>query len=316
MSPLVAVVGPTGSGKSDLAIYLALRFNGEVINCDSVQVYRLFNIGTAKSDEDQRRGVPHHLIDVCEPTEVFTAGDYCRRAREAIAEIAARGRLPIVVGDTGFYLRALLHGLFKGPERDAALRERLAARRPGSLHRLLTRLDPAAAARIHPNDTNKLIRAMEVVLTAGRPLSQLHQAGRDPLVGYRILLLGLNPPRAELYQNLDARVREMFGGGLTAEVSSILGRGIPSTAKPFESLGYAQTLRLLRGEITENQAVADTQMQTRRYAKRQWTWFRREAGVEWLDGFGGDKAVGLAAEQKVQQLTEQFPGSPVWMSVS
>jgi tRNA dimethylallyltransferase len=199
--PLVAVVGPTGSGKSDLALRLAGEFAGEIVNCDSLQVFRYFDIGTAKTPPAARRGIPHHLIDVADPDQLFTAGEYARLARGAIAAISARGRLPIVAGGTGFYLRALLDGLFAGPSRDPGLRLRLAARetrRPGSLHRLLRRFDSQAAARIHPHDVPKVTRALEVCLLTRRPVSELFREGRDPLAGYRVLKLGLEPGRDAL----------------------------------------------------------------------------------------------------------------------
>lgn len=289
--PLIVVAGPTGSGKSELALRLAEKFSGEIVNCDSVQVYRHFDIGSAKLSEPERLAIPHHLIDIAAPDEPFTAGDYARCARAALSAIAARVRVPIVAGGTGFYLRALLEGLFEGPSRDETLRARLAARRAGSLHRLLRRFDPPSAARIHPNDANKLIRALEVILLERRPLSELHRAGRDPLVGFRILKLILDPPREELYARLDRRVSAMFAGGLVEETRAILALGYPAHAKPFESLGYKQALSEIQGTITRQMAIADAQLQTRRYAKRQWTWFRREAGAEWIAGFGDDPTV-------------------------
>ncbi len=199
--PLVAIAGPTGSGKSDLALALAERYRGEIVNCDSIQVYRGFDIGAAKLPEAARRGIPHHLIDIVGPGELFTAGEYARRAREALGEISARGRLPILAGGTGFYLRALLDGLFAGPTRDQAVRDRLAARetrRAGSLHRLLRRFDPAAAARIHPNDTPKVMRAVEIRMLSRRPATEMFGNGRQALTGYRTLKLGLLPDREAL----------------------------------------------------------------------------------------------------------------------
>jgi tRNA dimethylallyltransferase len=292
--PLIVIAGPTGSGKSALALRVAESLCGEIVNCDSIQVYRHFNIGAAKLGESERRGIPHHLIDVADPDEQFTAGEYARRGRRILDDIAARGRLPVVAGGTGFYLRALLQGLFSGPERDAGLRERLAGRevrRPGSLHRILSRLDKASAERIHANDVHKLIRALEVRLAGNRPITEFFQDGSDPLVGFRVLKLILNPPRPELYSKLDARLRWMFDNGLVEETQALLNLGFAGSLKPFESLGYLQALKLLRGELPPEQAIAEAQMQTRRYAKRQITWFRREEGSIWLNGFGTDAEV-------------------------
>ena len=217
---MVAVAGPTGSGKSDLALLLAEKFDGEIVNCDSLQVYRHFDIGTAKLPLAERRGIPHHLIDILNPDQLFTAGEYARLARTTIAEISARGRLPIVAGGTGFYLRALLEGLFEGPVRDQPLRDRLSARearRPGSLHRLLRRLDSAAAGKIHANDIPKVTRALEICLLTRQPVSRLFQRGRDALRGYRTLKLGLLPDREALNPRLDARCAWMFEHGLVEE---------------------------------------------------------------------------------------------------
>jgi tRNA dimethylallyltransferase len=287
--PLVAVAGPTGSGKSELALRLAEEFNGEIVNCDSLQVFRYFDIGTAKLPPDERRGIPHHLIDIVDPDDLFTAGEYARLARGAIAGISARGKLPIVAGGTGFYLRALLDGLFEGPSRNQPLRDRLAARearRPGSLHRLLTRFDATAASRIHSNDIPKVTRALEVCLVTRRPVSELFQEGRDGLRGYRTVKLGLLPDRDVLYPRLDARCAWMFENGLVQEVRGILERGFATSCKPFESHGYKQTLQHLNGELNLREAIFYAQRNTRNYAKRQLTWFRREAGLVWIKGFG------------------------------
>jgi tRNA dimethylallyltransferase len=286
--PLVAVVGPTGSGKSDLALDIAQHFDGEIINCDSLQVYRHFDIGTAKLPPDERRGVPHHLIDILNPDELFTAGEYARAARECLAEISQRSRLPILAGGTGFYLRALLDGLFEGPSRDQSLRDRLAlreARRAGSLHRLLTRFDAATARKIHPHDVPKVTRALEVCLLTRRPVSELFLEGRDALGGYRTLKLGLLPDRDALYERLDQRCAAMFANGLVEEVRHILELGYSAELKPFESHGYRQALQSIRGELNLREAVFYAQRNTRQYAKRQLTWFRREAGLVWLKGF-------------------------------
>ena len=289
---LLVILGPTASGKSSLAIHLAEQFAGEIVSCDSVAVYRHFEIGTAKPSQAERARIPHHLIDVAEPVERFTAGQYARQARVAVNEVKDRGHLPIVVGGTGLYLRALLEGLFPGPQRSDQLRERLRARvaERGSqhLHRILRRLDPLAAANIHANDTPKLVRAVEVCLTARAPMSHLwRERGRDPLTGYRILRVGLNPSREELYRRINARAAKMFDDGLAAETQTLLerygaGRNIP----PIHSLGYAQALQHLGGELTLEQAIAAAQQGHRNYAKRQVTWFRREPNVHWLEGFG------------------------------
>jgi tRNA dimethylallyltransferase len=285
-----------------LALALAAAFDGEIVNCDSLQVYRYFDIGTAKLPEAARRGIPHHLIDILDPGEVFTAGDYARWARETIGAISARGRIPIVAGGTGFYLRALLEGLFAGPSRDQVLRDRLSARearRRGSLHRLLTRFDPAAAARIHPHDEPKVTRALEVRLLARRPASEMFQTGRDALLGYRTLKLGLLPERGALYERLDERCRRMFEAGLAAEVRRILALGFPASCKPFESHGYKQALESIRGEVSLPEALLDAQRNTRNYAKRQITWFRRETGIVWLPGFGDSEEIRRSAIGRV-----------------
>jgi tRNA dimethylallyltransferase len=291
---LPIVLGPTASGKSELAIHIALALGGEIVNCDSLQIYRGFDVGTAKVPEAARRGVPHHLIDVADPSQVFTAGEYSRVARDLLHQIAQRGRIAVVVGGTGFYLRALLDGLFSGPVRDAAIRARLErreGRRPGSLHRILSRLDPAAAARIHPNDKSKIIRALEVRLLEGKPISEVFLRGRDKLEGFHPIKIGLNPPRPLLYHRMDARAVRMFEQGLLEEVRGLLGSGVPREAKPFESLGYKQALAMIDGRMTPEQALAATQVETRRYAKRQLTWFRKEQSVHWLHGFGEEPAV-------------------------
>lgn len=286
---MVAVAGPTGSGKSAIALDLAEAFDGEIVNCDSLQVYRHFDIGTAKLPMAERRGIPHHLIDIVNPDELFTAGEYARLARRTLAGISRRGKLPILAGGTGFYLRALLDGLFQGPARDQPLRDRLAARerrRPGSLHRLLGRFDSAAAQKIHANDVPKVTRALEVCLLTGRPATELFGAGRDALEGYRTLKLGLLPDRDALYSRLDARCAQMFEAGLVDEARRILSLGFAAACKPFESHGYKQALQQIRGELSPPDAVFYAQRNTRNYAKRQLTWFRREPGLVWLKGFG------------------------------
>jgi tRNA dimethylallyltransferase len=291
---LLVILGPTASGKSSLAIHLAELFSGEIVSCDSVAVYRNFEIGTAKPSVADRARVPHHLIDVAEPAEPFTAGEYARQARAALADITSRNKFPIVVGGTGLYLRALLEGLFPGPQRSDQLRERLRARADerssAYLHKILRRLDSTAAANIHPNDAAKLVRAIEVCLTAREPMSDLvRQQGRDPLTGYRILRLGLTPPREQLYDRINRRAAQMFTDGLIAETQSLLARyGDARNITPIHSLGYSQAVQHLRGELTLEQAIAAAQQGHRNYAKRQMTWFRREPDVTWLAGFGDD----------------------------
>lgn len=294
---LVVILGPTASGKSSLAITLARRFNGEIVSCDSVAVYRDFEIGTAKASLADRALVPHYLIDIADPGETFTAGEYARQGRAVIAEISRRGKLPIVVGGTGLYLRALLEGLFPGPQRSEELRERLrekAAQRGSShLHRILARLDSSSASQIHPNDAPKLIRAIEVCLAARQPMTELWEArGRDQLTGYGILRLGLNPDRQQLYARINHRAAAMFEHGLVDETRQLLAKHpLLSASAPFTSLGYRQAIAHLAGELTLAEAIALTQQGHRNYAKRQMTWFRREPEVTWLSGFGDDKGI-------------------------
>jgi tRNA dimethylallyltransferase len=297
---LVVVLGPTASGKTALSLALARHFHGEIVNCDSVAMYREFEIGTAKPAAEERARAPHHLFDIVEPTAFITAGEYARRARGVLSEIKSRARLPIVVGGTGLYLRALLDGLFPGPQRSEELRERLRERaeKPGHLHRILQRLDPATAEKVHSNDLPKLIRAIEVCLASRNPMSDLWKQGRDPLQGFRILRLGLNPDREALYARINERARHMFEIGLVDETQRLLQK-YGDAARPLGSLGYKQAVQLLRGEMTRDAAIATAQQAHRNYSKRQRTWFRREPEVSWLAGFGDDKSIQVQAIARV-----------------
>jgi tRNA dimethylallyltransferase len=303
----VLLLGPTGSGKTALSLALAGRFNGEIVSCDSVAVYRGMDLGSAKPSRAEQARAPHHLIDVANPDEPFTAGEYSRRARAALRDIASRGKLPIVTGGTGLYLRALTEGLFAGPARQEELRERLrrSAERHGGawLHRLLTRLDPASAARIHANDAPKLIRAIEVCLAGRRPMSEvlaIPETRNDPLTGFRLLRIGLDPPRAALYERLNERCAAMFSRGLVEETRGLLARYGP--VKALDSLGYRQGLAVLAGSLTLEAAAEAAQQGHRNYAKRQMTWFRREPEVRWMDGFGDAVETIAAASALVEPL--------------
>lgn len=286
---LVAILGPTASGKTPLSLFLAEQLQGEIVSCDSVAVYRELEIGAAKPSQEERQRVRHHLIDVVSPAEIFTAGDYSRLARGALDDIRSRQHLSIVVGGTGLYLRALFEGLFAGPPRSEDLRQRLreraAERGPEYLHRILLKLDPAAAQAIHANDVAKTIRALEICLTSRRRMTDMWQQGRDPLQGFRILRLGLNPDREALYQRINRRAQQMFQNGLVEETRSLVERYGGSTGV-LNSLGYKQAMQYLRGDLTIEQAITLAQQGHRNYAKRQMTWLRREPDVHWMSGFG------------------------------
>jgi tRNA dimethylallyltransferase len=309
--PVVAILGATASGKSSLALFLAARFPGEILNCDSLQMVRYFDIGSAKVPVEERQGIRHHFLDILEPDEQFAAGEYMRQARAVLDEVSARGKLPIVVGGTGFYLRALLEGLFPGPKRSPELRARLRRRAQQKssayMHRLLRRLDAAAASRIHPNDSPKLIRAVEVCLLARRPVTELFGQGRPALENYSVLKLGLNPPREALYAKINERAQWMFDHGLMEEVRGILRKGYPPDLPPFRSHGYRQAVDFLEGKISLEEAIYHAQTRTRQYAKRQMTWFRREAQVHWFAGFGDNPAV----QQQACALVAALFAAPV-----
>jgi tRNA dimethylallyltransferase len=337
---LIVVLGPTASGKSALGIEIAKRVNGEILVCDSTQLYRHFDIGTAKVVPRDRQNIPHHLVDLVEHDEVFTAGDYRRHALLALDALRARGKTPVITAGTGLYLRALLEGLDDAPARSEELRSRLRAivesRGSAHLHKILARLDPSAAARIAPRDTPKIIRAIEMRVLTGKPLAEIFSGNRvevrksargeirvnsraessieagvgvevgvgdiarlgvreNALKGYAITKIGLLPPRAALYARIDARVNEMLAAGWLDEVRALVARGVADNVKPFQFIGYADLRAHLEGRITLADAVARIQQSTRRFAKRQLTWFRREPNVHWLEAFGDEPETTAAA---------------------
>ena len=336
---LIVILGPTASGKSALAIELAKRLNGEILVCDSTQVYRHFDIGTAKVSPRDQSGIPHHLVDLVEPDEVFTAGDYRRHALLALDDLRCRSKLPILAAGTGLYLRALLEGLADAPTRSEELRDRLRRsakqRGPVHLHKILARLDPASAARIAPRDAQKIIRAIEMRILAGKPVAEIFRASRaaargevrekdrrevrnNALEGYAITKIGLAPPRPALYARIDARVNEMLAAGWLDEVRALVSsgvrdkarenvRGIAPDSKPFQFIGYADLRAHLEGRIPLAAAVANIQQSTRRFAKRQLTWFRREPDVHWLDSFG-DADETIAAALRIASGQADFRG--------
>jgi tRNA dimethylallyltransferase len=309
LAPLLVVVGPTGAGKSHLALHLAQALNGEILNCDSVQVYCGLEIGSAKLRLHERRGIPHHLIDIVEPGGELTAGGYASLARAVLCDLKARRVLPIVVGGTGFYLRALLAGLSPAPPRDPHLRTRLAAlaaRRPAALHRFLRRHDRASAARIHQNDRQKLIRAIELTRLAGQPASRVQSFPRHRLEGFRIFEIGLDPRRRSFQEALDGRSAEMFRSGLIEETRALLESGVDPRAKSLQTLGYKQAVEFLSGRLSFEDTVRQCQTKTRQYAKRQMTWFRADPAIHWLPGFGSDPAVQAEALTLARQFLAGF----------
>jgi len=287
---VVAVLGPTATGKSALALAIAGRFGGEIVNCDSTAVYRGFDIGTDKVPLDERRGIPHHLIDIADPTFEYTAAQYARDAAAAIREIHGRGRLPIVAGGTGFYFRALTRGLFPGPGRDAAWRARLdavAARRGVErLHKILRRVDPASADRIQPRDQKRIVRALEVFFLTGRPLTDHFAETQSPLPDVDVVAIGLTLPAPRIAERVAARVDEQFARGLLDEMRSLLAAGVPESARPFGGLVYRQAIEHLHGLRDETATRALIVQENRRYAKRQLIWFRKEPNLIWFDGPG------------------------------
>jgi tRNA dimethylallyltransferase len=292
---LVAVVGPTASGKSALGVWLAERLGGEVVVCDSTQLYRGFDIGTAKPSASERRGIPHHLIDMFGPADGATAGGYRQLALSVLEDFRRRKKLPIFTVGTGLYLRALLEGLAEVPQRSEELRGRLRASAeehpPGHLYKVLKRLDPETASKIAAADKQKLIRAIEVCLLARKPISELHREGRVPLEGWRALKIGLNPPRDQLIERIHSRMDAMLERGWLEEVKSLLASGTSEDAKPFDFIGYRELRAALQKKISLAEAREAIQQATRHYAKRQLTWFRREQGVRWFSGFGDEPTV-------------------------
>jgi tRNA dimethylallyltransferase len=294
-SPLIVIVGPTASGKSALGIWLAQQLGGEVVACDSTQLYRGFDVGTAKPTAEERRGVPHHLIGVLDPREEATAGGYRERAVPVLEDLRARKRLPIFTAGTGLYLRALLEGLADVPLRSEELRERLWAsagrHAPRHLHRVLKKMDPESAGKIAPEDEQKLVRAIEVCLLAKKRLSEVYREGRNPLRGWRAVKVGLSPEREALYERIHARTDAMLAAGWMEEVRGLEASGLPVDAKPFDFIGYRELRSVLQGEMKLEEARAAIQLATRRYAKRQITWFRRDPQIHWVSGFGQDADV-------------------------
>jgi tRNA dimethylallyltransferase len=303
----VAVVGPTASGKSELGIALALRFGGEIINCDSVQVYREIEIATAKVPLAERRGVAHHLIDFVAPEVNYTAGEWAHDARDKIAEIEARGHLALLVGGSGFYLRALREPFFQSPPTDENLRRRLTQLRErrgaAHLHALLRRLDAQSAARLHERDWSRVQRALEVRLQTGRTLSAQQPARPEPpAVVARIHICALRPPRAELYRRINQRTEAHFHSGLVEEVRALLERGVPAASNALGAHAYRRVVEYLRGARTLESAIEQSRLDVRHYAKRQLTWFRREPGVRWFDGFGDDPHVQAEVAADVEKV--------------
>jgi len=304
------VLGPTATGKSALALAIAERYRGEIINCDSTAVYRGFDIGTDKLPAGERRGIPHHLIDIVDPTEEYTAAQYARDAAAAIRAIHARGRVPILAGGTGFYYRALTRGLFPGPGRNAALRTRFEAiagkRGVLFLHRMLRRVDPESALRIQPRDLKRIVRALEVYFLTGRPLTAHFASTASPIPDARFVTIGIRLPAAQISERVTRRVDEQFARGLLDEIRTLLARGIPETARPFGGLVYRQALEHLRGVRDEPATRALIAQENRRYARRQLIWFRKEPNLVWLDGPGETAAAIAAAGRLVEARLEEI----------
>ena len=308
---VLAVLGPTASGKTARGLALAERHGGEIINCDSTAVYRGFDIGTDKPTPEERRGIPHHLIDIADPTEVYTAAQVARDAAAVIRDIHSRGKLPILVGGTGFYYRALTRGLFPGPGADEALRARLdrvAERRgPETLHRMLQRVDPESGARIMPRDRKRLVRALEVYLTTGRPLTAHFSDTASPIADCEVIAVALKLPAELTAERVARRVDQQFARGIVAEVEGLLARGVPPTARPFGGLVYRQVMELRRGVRDEHATRALITQENRRYARRQLIWFRKEPNLVWFDG-PGERAATLQLVEEALAARGLPPG--------
>jgi len=306
--PIPAIVGPTASGKSDLGIELAVKLGGEIINLDSVQVYRGLYVATAKVPEQDRRGIPHHLIDIAGPTENFTAGEYARRAEAAIRDVMARGRMAILVGGTGFYLRALVQPLFQSPETDLGLRDRLRrlleARGAHHLHRMLGRVDPSSASVISPRDWSRTMRALEFRFQSGERMSK-SRPNRPPPPDFaeRFIVIALNPSRAALYSKINARAERMFQEGLVEEVQALIDSGVPADAKAFQAHGYRRVVEYIKGERTLEGALEQMKLDTRHYAKRQLSWWRTWPGTRWINRFGSEPEALIDALQYITEAT-------------
>jgi tRNA dimethylallyltransferase len=308
-----AIVGPTASGKSELGLNLALAFNGEIISLDSVQVYQRIYIATAKVPPSERRGVRHHLIDIAEPTENFTAGDYAQLAAQTIREVEGRGRTAMLVGGTGFYLRALVRPLFEGPRTNSEFRHRLVSLRDQRgaehLHRVLKRIDPDAARAISPRDWSRTMRALEVYFQTGRRISEVKSnVPSPPEFAARIRVIALNPPREELYAKINARAEMMFASGLVEEVESLMASGVPASAKALRAHGYRRVVEYLEGKRSLNDALNQMKLDTRHYAKRQLTWWRGWHGVKWIPRFGDEKEAFEEARKYLQASTGAVNG--------
>ena len=292
--PIYAIVGPTASGKTEIGVALALRLgNAEIINCDSVQIYKEIQIATAKPSAEEMCGVPHHLIDYVAPDVKYTAADWARDAGEKIAEIEARDRIPILVGGTGFYLRALREPFFESPKTDERLREKLSRikKQKGAEHvyKILERVDGTSAAKLFARDYVRVARALEVYFQTGKRISEIQpNRSAPPEFASRIKIFALNPPRDRLYERINRRAERHFENGLVEEVKRLRDAGLPDETNALGAHGYRRVCEFLRGERTLESAFEQSKQDVRNYAKRQMSWFRRETGVVWLDGFGDE----------------------------